>query len=199
MPRKRLRVPRVLLRDPWPTHANWVHQTQARQACLQLLRDAGPDAALTADEVYNQLRSLAGPQASTGQPPLLLSIPHTRSLLEHLRAKRLIYGSYNPACDLPQGHPDYQYRYTGLPFQLPFRGSPLSERIRQEKEQKKAVEQAKKRLRRGKTPYPIFRHPARASVYQHALAYEQVHAAAGTVAAELQAAVEAATAAAAAK
>lgn len=159
-------VPRVLLSNPWRSLSDAEAKKQLTRDCLELLRSTPSDRLVSGAEVHQQLASSQA-WASKG-----LSKEDTISALEHLRYKRLAVGCKNRASILQQGHPDYPYLYRAQPYQVRHRGPPDRAAKLQAEQKEREIQQALKRLRRRKSPFPIHRAVAKHSSYQHALAHE---------------------------
>jgi len=167
-------LPRVLYTDPWPSMVDMELMQHHAQTCLHFLRTAAAGKPMSADQVHSQLNEQ---EVAAGHGPLLSSIAYTTSLLERLRSERLVAGSKNPASDLAPGYPNYPYLYHALPEQALHKKPPSVLAKMTAKRDAKAVDQALKRLRRGKSPYAIHRPVAQHSAFQYALAHEAVQAA----------------------
>ncbi|KAF5837040.1 hypothetical protein DUNSADRAFT_4920 [Dunaliella salina] len=164
-------LPRVIHNPPWvPAGKDGFVRRHAR-AIMAILQDARrQETKLTSEQVHAKLQA----EGRLGGATSDVTPAKTRELLEKLRFERMVVGSKNMKADLQQGHPDYPYLYTALPFQAAHKGPPTMVQAQLELQKRKAVEQALRRLRSRKPPFQIHRVQARTSSFQHALAHEAV-------------------------
>eukprot|EP00200_Dunaliella_tertiolecta_P004526 CAMPEP_0202343108 /NCGR_PEP_ID=MMETSP1126-20121109/3375_1 /ASSEMBLY_ACC=CAM_ASM_000457 /TAXON_ID=3047 /ORGANISM="Dunaliella tertiolecta, Strain CCMP1320" /LENGTH=263 /DNA_ID=CAMNT_0048934139 /DNA_START=44 /DNA_END=836 /DNA_ORIENTATION=+ len=132
-------LPRVMHNPPWvPAGKDGFVRKHAR-AIMAILQDARQqEVKLTSDEVHAKLQA----DGRLGGATSKVTPARTRDLLEKLRFERMVVGSKNNKADLQQGHPDYPYLYTALPFQVAHKGPPTMVQAKLELQKRKAVEQA---------------------------------------------------------
>ncbi|PNH10156.1 hypothetical protein TSOC_003113 [Tetrabaena socialis] len=183
--RSQHRAPPVLFSDPWPSCAEPGLRRVHVAMVLQELRAAGRP--LTVEEVRDAVNARhqhqdqqqrpetvlsASKQQQQQLPPVLATSVYVKHLLEHLRRSRMLYGKKNPTSPLSPGHPDHPRLYALLPYQAARRGEAEQLARTDEAQRGRAMQQALRRLRNGKPPYPIHRRRAHHSAWQHELAQE---------------------------
>ena len=164
----------ALLSDPWPT----IGESELRKKhaemiikFLRLKREAG-GGAMTTQAILNEINSREGRTFS--------SEPYVKALLEHLRVSRMVKASLNPSVSAARaaqstGVSDLDpLIYYTVPHQQEEYGSPAAIALRNRVKHRMEMEMAYRRLRRGKTPYPIHRRMAYGSALSHELGREQV-------------------------
>jgi hypothetical protein len=161
----------ALLSDPWPTAGENEQRKKHARLIVDFLRErraTGGGLGMTARSILDEINAKVGRTFS--------SEAYVKSMLEHLRVSRMVKASLNPTVTAARaaGHASEKNAsdpllYAALPHQQEEYGSPAAIAIRNRVKQRKQVELAYRRLRRGKPPHPINRRMSYDSAFSHEL------------------------------